>query len=285
MFPQVDTKDTAVVELEVQSRYLVMFPRADRYFVPRAFGWTIESFTGNYRDYQAIDARYHDLEHTLQGTLCMVRLLHGRHQACAQPVTTQRMFELGILAILLHDTGYLKKRDDPEGTGAKYTVIHVARSADFAAQLLGEKGFQPDEIKSVQNMIRCTGVNADLSAIPLQSELEKIVGFALGTADLLGQMAAEDYVAKLPILYSEFTEAARYSGGKAGTVGMFSSAEDMLQKTPGFWDNYVRQKIDRDFGGLHRFLNVPYPDGPNFYLERIESSMTRLRRQMAATTA
>src|SRR5688572_20459455 len=121
MFQQVDTKDPAVVELEVQSTYLAMFPRGERYFVPCAFGWAIDSFTGNNPNYQAIDARYHDFEHTMQGTLCMVRLLRGRHQARARPVLTQRMFELGILAILLHDSGYLKKRDDTAGTGAKYT--------------------------------------------------------------------------------------------------------------------------------------------------------------------
>ncbi|MBI3851260.1 MAG: hypothetical protein HY298_13450 [Verrucomicrobia bacterium] len=285
MFQQVDTKDPAVVELEVQSRYLAMFPRGDRYFVPRAFGWAIDSFTGNCLGYQAIDASYHDFEHTLQGTLCMVRLLHGRHQARARPVLSQRIFELGLLAILLHDTGYLKRRDDREGTGAKYTVIHVSRSADFAAELLAQKGFGKDEIKSVQNMIRCTGVNANLEAIPFQSDLEKTAGFALGTADLLGQMAAEDYVQKLPELYSEFAEAARFSGGDAGAVGTFSNAADLIQKTPGFWDKYVREKIESDFGGLYQFLNVPYPDGPNFYLDRIESHMAQLRQQLTEATA
>src|SRR5262249_62118285 len=140
-------------------------------------------------DYQPVDALYHDFEHTLQGTLCMARLLRGRHHAGAQPRLTERMFRLGVLAILLHDTGYLKKREDTEGTGAKYTVTHVERSAEFADQLLADKGFVPTDIKAVQNMIHCTGVDATLSVIPFQSELEKVVGYALGTADLLGQMA------------------------------------------------------------------------------------------------
>src|SRR5690242_21432842 len=69
MFRQIDTKDPAVVELEVQSRYLAMFPYGDQNFVPRAFGWAIDSFTGRRPGYQAIDASYHDFEHTLQGTL------------------------------------------------------------------------------------------------------------------------------------------------------------------------------------------------------------------------
>jgi hypothetical protein len=50
-----------------------------------------------------------------------VTLLEGYYRARTQPPLTARMFELGVIAILLHDTGYLKKQDDYEGTGAKYT--------------------------------------------------------------------------------------------------------------------------------------------------------------------
>ena len=268
----------------MQAACLAMFPNADPLFVPRVFGWAIECFTGNYQDYQAVDARYHDLEHTLQGTLCLARLLRGRHAAGAQPQLSQRTFQLALAAILLHDTGYLKKRDDPEGTGAKYTVIHVNRSADFAAQLLQEKGFTPGDIQAVQNMICCTGVNAALSVIPFQSDMEKVAGFALGTADLLGQMAAEDYVDKLPILYAEFAEAARYSKDRTHFIAMFSSAEDLMRKTPAFWEKFVRVKLDRDFGGLHCFLKDPYPSGPNPYFQRIEANLERLRQRMPPAT-
>jgi hypothetical protein len=281
MYAPVSTKDPAAVEADVQSAYLAMFPDGDRFFVPRIFGWAIECFTGNYRDYQAVDAHYHDFEHTLQGTLCMARLLHRRHLAGAEPPLTQRMVQLGLVAILLHDTGYLKKREDTEGTGAKYTVTHVERSAEFAAQLLAEKRFSASEIKAVQNMIRCTGVDARLGEIPFQSETEKIIGFALGTADLLGQMAAEDYVDKLPILFSEFAEAAKFSHDQTHFIGMFASAADLMEKTPIFWEKYVQTKLNREFGGLYRFLNDPYPSGPNAYLEKIESNMERLRRRMA----
>jgi len=278
------TKDPTAVEFEVQSAYLSMFPGGDRSFVPRVFGWMLDCFSGGYRDYQAIDARYHDFEHTLQGTLCMARLLRGRHSAGAEPRLTQRMVELGILAILLHDTGYLKRRDDIEGTGAKYTVVHVARSAEFAARLLGEKGFRDGEIRAVQNMIHCTGVDADLTIIPFQSEMEKVTGFALGTADLLGQMAAEDYVEKLPILYSEFAEAIRYAKGQTHFIGAFTSASDLMRKTPSFWEKFVLVKLERDFGGLHRFLNNP-SSSRNEYLERVEANMERLKAKFMAESA
>lgn len=276
MFPFVETKDPTAVEREVQAAYLGLFPQGDRLFVPRVFGWAIECFTGNYADYQAIDARYHDFEHTLQGTLCMARLLRARHEAGSTPALTEKYFQLGIVGILLHDTGYLKKRDDTEGTGAKYTAIHVQRSALFAKQLLTEKRFGASDILAVQNMICCTGVDAELSQIPFQSELERIVGQALATADLLGQMAAPDYVEKLPILYLEFAEAAEFDHGHTEFIAKFGNAADLVRRTPAFWRDYVLPKLERDFGGLHRFLNHPQPAGPSAYVQQIEANIARV---------
>ena len=278
----IDTREPSHVEAEVQKAYLELFPEGDPGFIPMIFKWAVAWFAGKYRDYQPIDAHYHDLEHTLQGALCMSSLLRGRQLQGQQPRVTQRMFELGILAILMHDTGYLKKQGDTEGTGAKYTLTHVDRSIEFAGELMISRDFPVEEILAVQNMIRCTGVNVKLETIQFQDEVEKTVGFSLGTADLLGQMAAADYVEKLPTLYLEFAEAARYNAGKMKAGGFFSSAEDLMQKTPMFWEKYVQSKIDREFLGLYRFLSEPYPDGGNLYIEKIEANMARLKRQLDA---
>jgi len=285
MMLPVTTKDPTVVEGHVQAAYLAMHPGGDLLFVPRMFGLAIECFTGHYADYQAVDARYHDFEHTLQGTLCMARLLQGRHRAGTLPLLTERSFQLGIIGILLHDTGYLKKRDDTEGTGAKYTTTHVNRSAEFAAQLLAENGFSSVDIAAVQSMIRCTGVDAVLSKIPFPGEPEKILGHALATADYLGQMAADDYVDKLPILYAEFAEAARYDGGHTDFITKFKEAGDLVHRTPAFWYEFVLPKLERDFGGLHRYLSEPYPDGPNEYVRRIEANIRRILQAAGAIRA
>jgi hypothetical protein len=128
-------------------------------------------------------------------------------------------------------------------------------------------------------MIRCTGVNMDLRSIPFQTRLETIIGYALGTADLLGQMAAKDYPDKLPILYSEFVEAAEFSEGRMPPGGGFASAEALMRDTPVFWEKYDRVKIERDFCGLYKFLADPYPDGPNDYILRVEANIARVRRK------
>lgn len=284
MFAPVATNDLSAVKTEVQAAYLAMFPQGNHDFIARVFSWTEECFTGRYGDYQAIDARYHDLEHTLQGTLCMARLLRCRHEAGALPILSQHIVELGILGILLHDTGYLKHRSDITGTGAKYTATHVLRSLEFAHQLLGTKGVPAADIRAVQNMIRCTGIDAFLESIAFANEEERIVGHALGTADLLGQMAADDYVEKLPVLYDEFQEAARHDRGHTDFITKFGGAHDLLQRTPAFWRDFVRPKLDKDFSGLYRFLNQPYPDGKNWYVERIEANMERIREQLATAT-
>src|SRR5262245_45338848 len=138
MYPRVVTRNPTAVQVEIETVFQSMFPRGDKSFVGRIFQWATESFTGRYRDYQPVDAPYHDFEHTLQGALCLARLLEGRHRADVKPRLDEKMLELGLLAILLHDTGYLKKRDDTEGTGAKYTVTHVDRSVQFAEELLRE---------------------------------------------------------------------------------------------------------------------------------------------------
>jgi hypothetical protein len=282
---ELPTKNPGAVQREVEAASLEMFPVENQEFVSRSFQRAFDCFTGKYPGYQAIDARYHDLEHTLQGTLCLARLLLGRHRAHATPALTRKGWELSLLAILLHDTGYLKRREDLEGTGAKYTVTHVARSADFARALLREKYFPNEDIEAVCHMISCTGVDAKLKEIPFQNELERILGFALATADLVGQMAAPDYVEKLPVLYSEFAEATKFSPRPAPFIATFRSAEDLMNQTPSFWEKVILPKLENDFGGLHSFLNEPYPAGPNEYLRRIEANIRRLKDRLRASAA
>lgn len=276
----VSTNDPGAVEQAVLSTHAELYPEADPSFVHRSFQWTVACFRGGCPGYQEVDTRYHDLEHTMQGTLCMARLLRGRHRAGALPRLPGKVFELGMLAILLHDSGYLKKLGDTEGTGAKYTLTHVDRSAEFAAELLGQHGYEPADISSVQSMIRCTGVNAAVARIPFTSEEARIAGYALATADYLGQMAAPDYPDKLTVLFEEFAEAVQFSGDNRLLAG-FSSPEDLLRNTPRFWANFVKPKLETEFLGLYQFLNDPYPDGPNEYVQSVEANIAEIQRRIA----
>jgi hypothetical protein len=279
----INTRLPGEVEAAVHEDCLAM--NCDDTCLGKAFQEAVDWFEGRHDGYQAIDARYHDLEHTLQGGLCLSRLLRRPHELGHQPAFTPHLYELSIRAMLLHDTGYLKKTSDTDGSGAKYTLEHVDRSMDFAAAFLKGRGFTDLEIASVRHMIGCTGVNAKVDQIPFKNNLERIAGCALGTADLLGQMAAPDYIEKLPILYSEFEETARYHHNQIPASAAFANAMDLMRKTPVFWEKGVLSKFEREFGGLHRLFSNPYPDGPNDYIDKVNANIARLRRVLTQNGA
>ena len=278
MFPIVDTKNPTAIAKFITGKFTEMFPDASPDWLKKIFHDMEDLFTGRHPDYAPCDIRYHDFEHTLQAALCITLLLEGRHIAQVAPKISARQFELALASTLLHDSGYLRLRSDKSGTGAKYTAVHVDRSGDFAAQFLARQGYGLMDIQAVRNMIHCTGVNVNLRAIPFQHDLDRLAGYALGTADLLGQMAADNYVEKLAELFEEFHEAATFSEKNAGFVGLFHSAEELMRRTPQFWQEYVLPKLRSDFEGVFQFLSRPCPGGPNWYLERAQSNVDRLRR-------
>lgn len=277
MAVDVDTRDIGAVCAEADRLYRSMYADADPRFLPSARDWFRAVFGGEYGDYLPIDVPYHDREHTMQGLLCLVRLLHGRHEAGAQPGIPRRTFELGVLAILLHDSGYLKRTSDTEGTGAKYTLTHVDRSREFAGRFLHEQGYTARDIEAVQNMIQGTAMSTVPVDIPFASEVERTVGCALATADLIGQMSADDYVERLPQLYQEFSESCRHFGDRADRL-RYESSEELVANTPAFWESYVKPKLEYGCQGVYRYLNDPYPDGDNEYLKRIEANVEKAGR-------
>lgn len=236
-------------------------------------------FYGKRKGFQQSDTKYHDLIHTLQVIPPFVGIIDGWNKNKKPPAVSREFFDLGIISVLLHDTGYIKKDDDIEGTGAKYTFVHTGLSADFAGHYLLQKGFESRKILSVKNIIMCTGVRADYDIIVFNSDEERLVGYALGTADLLGQMSAIDYLEKLPLLYKEFEEAYWYEGAdklrKRGTP-IFKNANDLIKNTPYFYEVEVRERF-RKMGSVYQYLTYHFKDSKNHYIEAIEENIRKIK--------
>jgi hypothetical protein len=281
MLASIDTRSAPAVAAAVKALFAELFPAHKSEWIGTLFSDIEAFFTGRHPDYQAVDLRYHDLEHTLQATLCFARLMAGRHRARVEPIITSRQFELGLAGVMLHDTGYLKLRSDTQGTGAKYTYTHVLRSCAFAAVYLPRLGTTLTEVQDVLSSISCTGPRNEIGRMDFRAPVEKIIGCSIATADYLGQLAAADYPGELEILYNEFHESDDFYNIPAGERA-FKSARDLITRTPGFWTHFVRPKLENDFQGMYRFLAEPYPHGPNPYLEAIEQNMTEIQAQIAA---
>jgi hypothetical protein len=284
MSSPVDTKNATAVAAFVEKKFSEMYPDASLLWLTTILKDMDALFSGRHPDYSPVDLRYHDFEHTLQATVCMVLILEGRHTAGVEPHITPRQFELGLSAVLLHDAGYLKLRSDTAGTGAKYTFCHVLRSCAFAAAYLPVLGANDFEVEAVLGAINCTGPTKEISRLSFREPFERILGCALATADYLGQMSASDYPDELDILYHEFKESDDFIHLPASRRA-FKSKEELAERTPLFWKKFVQPKLEADFQAMYRFLARPYPQGPNAYLEAVETNIDKIKRRNAARKA
>lgn len=227
------------------------------------------AFAGNHAQFEPIDAPYHDLEHTLRACVCYVELaIHNQQTSDYGPLPLS-IAELGLIAILFHDTGYLKNKGDAIGTGAKYAFQHVDRSQKFAEAWMLENDFDPSSIQEVQAMIQSTDFSATSQPIPFASEPHRLAGCMVGTADLLGQMASPDYIVKLPLLHQEMMEALKQDQTAGVPIEIPQTPQDLLHMTPGFFKDYVLPKLIGDYQNVFRLLNDPYPKGRNPYMDQI----------------
>lgn len=280
MFPPVDTKNAAAVAAYVEAAFGQMYPKASLTWLRTLFPEIERLFCGQHPDYNAIDLKYHDLEHTLQATLCLVLLLEGRHAAAVEPRLDARHFELAISAALLHDSGYLKARSDVKGTGAKYTYCHVLRSCVFAASYLPTLGADDVEVEAVLGAINCTGPAKEISRLRFREPIDRVIGCALATADYLAQMAAGDYPDELEILFNEFKESDDYIHLPPDRRA-FRSATELIENTPHFWKTIVQRKLESDFQAVYRFLALPYPHGRNPYIDAVEKNIEIIKSRIS----
>ena len=250
------------------------FPLLDRVFAD-----VTGMFQGRYPGYMAIDMEYHDYEHTLQATVCQTHLLEGRALTDDIPVFDARDWELSVIAVLLHDTGFLKKTGDNNGSGARYTFVHEIRSCEFARAYLPQLNLSEAEINDVCSAIMCTGPRSKIDEVVFNSEEARVIAHMLVTADYLAQISAGDYLEKLPRLYAEFEESFIYNRVPP-EQRPYNSLRQLLEMTPGFWTGYVLPVLNDKVGGVYRYLSPPGKSNP--YIVAAEANVSELMRRLAA---
>ena len=192
------TDDPKAVEAAVTEIGQNCFPEQKLDRIRTLMGTVDELYQGKISPYQASDMAYHDLEHTLQVTLCWARMFSSLMEHKPEYPVVYADFLLGIAACLLHDTGYSKETDDPTGTGAKYVLIHEHRSCQISRRFLMRLEWPDPGISVVQRLIASTGPRAVIDGIPFISPTEKTLAQMLATADFLAQMSDPQYVNKFP---------------------------------------------------------------------------------------
>jgi hypothetical protein len=282
----VRTTDPAAVRAEVIRLYQQLFGAdAGGAQLERVFRDVTALYQGRHPDYFPCDTGYHDLQHVLDVTLAMARLLDGYQRGrrrTDEPLTPQA-FLVGALAALFHDFGYLRRRNDRRHRfGAEYTLTHVSRGAAFLRCYALALGLGEKEARAAATLVHYTGYERPAETIRVDDTLLRRVGQMLGTADIIAQMSDRCYLEKCrDRLYPEFVLGGLAGRRRAGTLKLpvFASGEDLVRKTPGFYQGAVK-RLDQELARSYEFARSHF-GGENPYLDAIGKNV-RYAEQVAA---
>ena len=246
----------------------------------RAFGDLGRLYSGEHPDYLPCDTEYHDIQHVLDVTLAMARLMDGYHRSRRKddPELPRDVFVVGTLAALFHDFGYLRRRHDHRHRfGAEYTLTHVSRGAAFLRRYVGELGLT-SLAPLAGTLVHYTGYERPAESIRVSDYLLRRVGQMLGTADIIAQMSDRCYLEKCrDRLFPEFVLGnlagrKRANGGPSGrTLPVFASGEELVQKTPSFYQGALK-RLDLQLARAYEYAARHF-DGPNLYLDEMRKNV------------
>ena len=277
----VQVSSVPAVKRAVEELYSQTWPSGKVERLETAFSDFERLFNGHFPGYLGCDTVYHDLQHSLDDTLAMARLLAGydRSHAVEQRLGAERAM-MGIVVALFHDAGYIRQTDDTmHRNGAEFTRTHVGRSAQFLTRYLPTLGLA-DWVPVATQIVHFTGYEVPFDQIRLDDPRDRKVGHLVGTADMMAQMADRCYLEKCrDRLYPEFVlGGVAVSRGNEGELKViYGSGLDVLRSTPEFVAETMRTRLDGEFSGAYRYIEALY-GGRNPYMEAIDASLVYLKQ-------
>jgi len=278
---RINTTDPVCVKLEVARIYRSIY-HVESPALNRAFDDLVRLYFGDYPGYSRCDTQYHDLQHVMDVTLAMARLLDGYERTRgSSPHVDRELFQLGVICALFHDCGYIRKLNDTKHrNGAAYTATHVSRGGKFLKGYLPQIGLERYADVAPQ-IVHFTGYERPVETIRLPDPMFRLLGTFLGSADIIAQMSDRCYLEKCrDRLYPEFVEGGitRKKTVK-GEVVVFASADDLLRKTPSFYQNATK-RLDRDLGGAYQYAQAHF-GGQNLYMDAVKQNIRFVERAAA----
>jgi len=252
----IDVTDPPAVNAEVNRMFAALYPGASTYPIDQAFRDLESLYCGKYPGYHSCDTAYHDIQHVLDVTLAMARLMEGYERARIGPEAFgAALFCLGIVTALFHDCGYVRELDDTvHRNGGELTLTHVSRGARFLQQYL--PGIGMGEMADIAAaLIHFTGYEMPVAQIQVPTLRHKLLGSLLGSADIIAQMSDRCYLEKCrDRLYPEFLAGGiarkRLPDGREEVV--YESGDDLVMKTPKFCEGAM-QRLEKDLGGCYHY--------------------------------
>jgi hypothetical protein len=274
---KIRTTDPIDVCDEVMRLYIGLYSGGESRSIKRAFTDLSLLYHGKHPDYYPCDTEYHDIQHVLDVTLTMARLLDGYERGRKNEAPLPDVFFcVGVVTALFHDFGYLRRRNDRKHRfGGEYTLTHVTRGSHFLRDYLPRIGLKRHATAASQ-LIHFTGYERKVDTIRLDDPLLRRIGEILGTADIIAQMSDRCYLEKCrDRLYPEFVLGGltrrKLPNGRAVTV--FESASDLVRKTPGFYANATK-RLDEQLHAVYRYAEKHFGSRRNLYIEEMNKNVS-----------
>ncbi len=247
-----------------------LYPDCNQGLWSTAWKFVVRVFRDGDANVQPCDCRYHNIEHTLRASLCYVHILEGAWRA--QELPEKKLASLGLIAVLFHDTGYLKDKKDQKGTGAKHTRHHPERSARFFRDWAMTVGMNSTDLKRVEKFINITDlINETSIGNQLLTDSENQIRYMVGSADLIGQIADPGYPFKLQDLFGEFQEATAHDPSLK--CNFPDSYEMLLRSTRGFYEHFVQELLNKEYRGICHLLKATDETADDFYAQSMERNI------------
>lgn len=271
---RVQTTDPRAIRQEIGRIFRKLYPGRSDAAIGRAVDDAARLFRGEYPGYTVCDTDYHDLQHTLDVTLAMARIMAGYIGQGHGPAIDADLFSFGIAAALFHDAGYIRRAGDRRHEhGAEYTKVHVSRGGRFLRDYLATIGLERFADAAAPT-VHFTGYELAPQAIRVPAPVFRLLGNMLGSADIIAQMADRCYLEKCyERLYPEFVLGGidREIGKDGKERLVFRSAEDLLFHTPGFYRKAM-ERLHRQLDAMMRFA-AGAEDRRNLYAEAAEKNV------------
>ena len=275
---RIDTTEPGAVAGEIGRIYERLYQRDAPGNLARAFGDLARLYRGEFPGYHSCDTDYHDIQHVLDVTLAMGRLMDGCVRAGNGTTISAPQFALGIVTALFHDSGYIRHRKDTKHQyGAEYTLTHVSRGARFLEEYLPTLGMR-ELAAAATRVIHFTGYEMPVSRIRVPAPEYRLIGNLLGSADILAQMADRCYLEKCyGRLYPEFVlgGVTHRRLDDASEEVLYRSAAELVVKVPNFYQVATR-RLDQDLGGHYVYAENHFGD-QNLYLEEVAKNVEHAR--------
>lgn len=262
--------DPVMVENAIKAIFDSLYGQSyDSALLGNAIKDLVDAYHGDYPGLLRCDTLYHDLRHALETGLTMARLLDG-HAKSLTPGREEEYIDgehalLAVLLALFHDIGLQRRESEAHLWGPVLMPVHEERGVEFMQRYLSQTPIASHAAKSV--LIMATKL---IYKLPDQwSVFDRKLASMLASADLLSQLADRCYLEKCrDFLFMEFS--ALGIAGKADSP--YPDRETLLAKTPDFFSGIIRLRLDEDFQGVHRLIEV-HTGGTNPWADAINRNM------------